>query len=58
MTTRHLQQHWSIRLLCGLAVLLSVAMASADECEQPRFRATIHASERLCRKFLRVDDVR
>jgi hypothetical protein len=47
MTTRHLQRHWSIRLLCGLTVLLSVAVASADECEQPRLRATIHASETL-----------
>jgi hypothetical protein len=47
MTTRHLQWHWSARLLCGLAVLLSVALANADECEQPRLRATIRASETL-----------
>lgn len=47
MTTRHLQRHWSIHLLCGLAVVLSAAVASADECEQPRLRATIRASEIL-----------
>jgi hypothetical protein len=47
MTTRHLPPHWSARLLCGLTVLLSVAVASADECEQPRLRATIRASETL-----------
>jgi len=45
MTTRQLQQHWAARLLGGLAVLLSVAVASADECEQPRLRATIDVSE-------------
>jgi hypothetical protein len=47
MTTRQLPQHWAARLLCGLAVLLSVAVASADECGQPRLRAKIHASETL-----------
>jgi hypothetical protein len=47
MTTRHLQQHWLIRLLCCLTVLPSVAVASADECEQTRLRATIDASEVL-----------
>jgi hypothetical protein len=31
MTTRHLQQYWSARLLCGLTVLLSAAVASANE---------------------------
>jgi hypothetical protein len=47
MTTRHLPQHWLARLLCGLAVLLTVAVASADECGQERLRATIDASEAL-----------
>jgi hypothetical protein len=47
MTTRHMPQHWAARLLCGLAVLMSAAVASADECEQPRLRATIRASETL-----------
>ena len=42
-----LPQHWSARLLCGLAVLLSVAVASADECGRQRLRATIDASEVL-----------
>jgi hypothetical protein len=47
MTTIHLPQHWSAFLLCGLAVLLSVSVASADKCGQQRFRATIDASEVL-----------
>jgi hypothetical protein len=45
MTTIHLPQHWSARLLCDLAVLLSVAVASADECGQQRLHATIDVSE-------------
>ena len=48
MTTRHLLQHWSACLLCGLAVLLTVTVASADECgQEQRLRATIDASEVL-----------
>jgi hypothetical protein len=47
MTTIHLPPRWSARLLCGLGVLLFVAVASADECKQQRLRATIDASEVL-----------
>lgn len=37
--------YWSPRLLCGLAVLLSVSVASADETGRQRLRATIDVSE-------------
>jgi hypothetical protein len=47
MPTIQLQQNWSARLLCGLAVLLSVAVASADERGRHRLRATIDVSEAL-----------
>ena len=45
MTTLQRNQPWSARLLCGLAVLLSVSVASADASGWDRFRATIEASE-------------
>jgi hypothetical protein len=45
MTMIQLKKHWSVRLLCGLAVLLSVTVASADEIGRQRLRATIDVSE-------------
>jgi len=45
MMTRQRQKHGVVRLLCGLAVLLSVAVASADESGQQRLRATIDVRE-------------
>ena len=45
MTTIQRKKPWSARLLGGLAVLLSVAVASADELGRPRLRATIDVSE-------------
>jgi len=47
VTTRQLKKNWTTRLLCGLARLLSVAVASADEIGQQRLRATIDVSEVL-----------
>jgi hypothetical protein len=45
MTTIQRKKPWSARLLGGLAVLLSVAVASADEIGRQRLRATIDVSE-------------
>jgi hypothetical protein len=45
MATIQRKKHWSARLLGGLAVLLSVAVASADEFGRQRLRATIDVSE-------------
>jgi hypothetical protein len=45
MTTRQRKKRWATRLLCGLAVLLAVAVASADESGRQRLRATIDVSE-------------
>src|SRR5215510_14649866 len=45
MTTMQPKKNWSARLLCGLAVLLSVAVASADESGQQRLCAMIDVSE-------------
>jgi hypothetical protein len=44
---RQLKKNWATRLLSGLAVLLSVAVASADEIGQQRLHATIDVSEVL-----------
>jgi hypothetical protein len=45
MPTIPLQQNWAARLLGALAVLLSVAVASADKIGQQRLYATIDVSE-------------
>ena len=45
MMPRQRKKRWSARLLCGLAVLLAVAVASADESGRQRLRATIDVSE-------------
>jgi hypothetical protein len=47
MTTIPLKKHEATRLLWGLAMLLTVAGASADECGRHRLRATLDVHEVL-----------
>jgi hypothetical protein len=47
MTTIPLKKHGATRLLWGLAMLLTVAGASADECGRHRLRATLDVHEVL-----------